>query len=455
MLASAGPPEGGSDQSRCHRDGWSAPLGGALPNAAPRRPGPLLAAACAAGLAGLALAGCSGPERASPPPSGTAAPEAPAPEPSTGPSAGPSAEPPAALPDPPGPTTSALDAGAAGDGATDDLPALQAALDALAPGEALVLDEGSTFAVSGVLEVRVDGAWLVGGGTLLSTDEEASSLLVTGDDVTVQGVTLAVEATTRRWDAYEQQRLRIDAARGVTVRGVAVEGSAAAGVYVGGGSTGFLLEDLAVSDTRADGIHITQGSSSGVVRRPVVTRSGDDGVAVVSYAEDGEPSRDIAVESPVVRTTTGGRGISVVGGERVTYTDVDIDGSAAAAVYIAAEESFGSTGVSGVVVRGGTVTGANQDAGIDHGAVLVFESAGEGVSDVTVTDLDITGTREGASRQVGVLAGDGSGVRGVDLSDLRLSGGPERLLETTGTVEGLVDAGWTVDGEPVADPAAG
>lgn len=398
------------------------------------RPWRLLALLC---CAAALVAGCTSAPEAAPAPTSTSPPP-----------------PAAALPSPPGPSTPARSAGALGDGTTDDLAALQTALDALGPGEALVLDEGATFAVSGVLEIRVDGVWLTGGGTLLSTDEEASSLLVTADDVTVQGVTLAVEPTTRRFDAYEQQRLRLDGTRGVTVRGVAVEGSAAAGVYVGGGSTDFLLEDVAVSDTRADGIHITQGSSSGVVRRPVVSRSGDDAVAVVSYAQDGEPSRDITVESPVVRTTTGGRGISVVGGERVTYTDIDVEGSAAAAVYIAAEESFGSTAVSDVVVRGGAVSGANADEGIDHGAVLVFESSGAGISDVAVSDLDITGTRSGASRQVGVLAGDGGGVSGISLTSLRITGGPARLLETTGGVDGLVDTGWTFDGDPVEDPAA-
>jgi hypothetical protein len=394
--------------------------------------------AAAAGL--LASGGCAG--GSEPPP----APRPPASAPTTSPPPQPSTPAPS-TPAPSGPTTSALGAGAAGDGTTDDHAALQAALDALQPGATLVLDEGSTFATSEVLTIGVDGVTLTGGGTLLSTDEERSSLLVTADDVTVTGVTLAVEQTTRRFDAYEQQRLRLDATRATTVRDVVVAGSAATGVYVGGGSTGWLLERVTVRDTEADGIHITQGSSDGVVRDPVVERSGDDGVAVVSYARDGEPSRGVLVEHPVVREARA-RGISVVGGEDITYRDVEVDGSAAAGVYVAAEDSYDTTGVRGVLVDGGTVARANQDEEIDHGAVLVYSSTGGGVSDVTITGLEISGTRASASRQVGVLAA-AAPTSGIEITDLTIEGGPASALGTDGEPAGLVTTGWTVDGAEV------
>ena len=351
-------------------------------------------------------------------------------------------------------TVDALEVGAAGDGTTDDAVALQGALDAMAPGSTLVLPEGRTFAVGDVLTVRAQGTTITGGGTLLATDEERSSLRLDHvDDAVLDGITLAIAGTTKRWDSTDQQRLHVDGGTGVVVRDVSVEGSAAAGVYVGDGASDFTLERVAVSGTRADGIHITQRAHDGVVRDATATRTGDDGIAVVSYAQDGDPCRDVLVERPVVRTTDA-RGISVVGGERITYRDVDVADTAAAAVYIASEGSYDTAGVTGVVVEGGVLDGANRDEGTDHGAVLLYESTGRGIDDVVVRDLDITGTRASASRQVGVLPGDEGRITGVTLDGLRLAGGPSTALVVGGDVPGLVTDGWTVDGAPLADPGS-
>ena len=344
---------------------------------------------------------------------------------------------------------SALDAGAAGDGTTDDFAALQAALDDLESGQSLVLDEGSTFAVSDILTITRDGVTVTGGGTLLSTDEERSSLLVQADDVTLEDIDLTIEPTTRRFDAYEHHRIRLDGTAGTTVSDVRITGSAATGIYVGGGSTGWVLDRLVVEGTEADGIHITQGSSQGRVLDPQVTDSGDDGVAVVSYAPDGAPSRDVVVERPVVRGSEA-RGVSVVGGENITYRDIEVVDSAAASVYVAAEDSYDTAGVAGVSVEGGTITGANTNAEIDHGAVLVFASSGSGVSDVSITGLTITGTRPSASADVGILAFGSFPATGISITDLTVSGGPDTLLRTPESdPQGLVTTGWTVDGTAV------
>lgn len=348
-----------------------------------------------------------------------------------------------------------LDAGAVGDGETDDTEALQAVFDSAQPGDVVELPEGRTFAHADVLTVTSPGVTITGGGTLLATDEERSSLVLAADDVVLEDVTLRIEETTRRWDAYEQQRLRIDGHSGVVVREVSVEGSAAAGVYVGGGTSDFLLDEVQVSGTRADGIHMTQGAHDGRVVSPVVRDVGDDGVAVVSYAPDGDPCARITVSSPLVDGSSGGRGISVVGGQDITYRDIDVRDTYAAGVYIAAEGSFDTTGVDGVVVDGGTVTGANTGEDIDHGAVLVFNGTeNEVVRDVEISDLDIEGTRASASRQVGLVSDSDDGIADVVLTDISLdeSGdGPERAFVSN--VEGTTyrTEGWTLDGDDLPD----
>ncbi len=312
--------------------------------------------------------------------------------------------------------------GARGDGTTDDTAALQRALDALADGTTLRLAEGRTYVHSDVLLVRRPGVTVRGAATLLATQESRSSLTLAADRVTLREVTLRIASMTRRWDAFEQQRLRLDGHSGIQVLDVTVDGSAAAGVYVGGGSSSFRLSHLRVSDTRADGIHLTQGARSGRVESPEISASGDDGIAVVSYEQDGDPCRDIVVQSPVVRSTTGGRGLSVVGGRDVSYLDVDVSSTAAAAVYVSVEGApYDTSAVQGVTVRGGTIRGANQDHSIDHGAVLVYAGRDDlDISDVTISDLEVSDTRASASRDIGLLASEPDQLRRVRVHDVRV-----------------------------------
>jgi hypothetical protein len=348
---------------------------------------------------------------------------------------------------------SVLDVGAVGDGTTDDSKALQAAFDAAAPGDTVELPKGHTFAHAAVLTLKNPDVTVSGGGTLLATDEQTSSLVLAADRVVLDDVTLAVGPTTKRWDAYEQQRLRLDGHTGIVVRDVAVTGSAAAGVYVGGGTADFLLDHVTVSGTRADGIHITQGSHDGKVVSPAVTDVGDDGVAVVSYAQDGDPCARITVSDPKVDGSSGGRGVSVVGGTDVTYTDIDVRRTYAAAVYVAAEGSFDSTGVQGVKIDGGTVADANVGQDIDHGAVLVYN----GTNDKTISGVDISGltisdTRSSASRWVGLVQDHDGGIDGVQLTDLALDGdGPGELFVSSRPSIGYKTSGWTRDGKDVGD----
>jgi hypothetical protein len=342
------------------------------------------------------------------------------------------------------------DFGAVGDGRTDDTAAVQKAFDSVEPGGAVLLEQGRTYAVDDVLTLAVRGAVLTGGGTLLATDEERSSLTISADDVVVQDVTLTIEPTSRRFDAFEQQRLRLDEHSGVVVRDVTVEGSAAAGIYVYG-TRDFVLHGVQVSDTRADGVHITAGASDGEVLQPVVRDVGDDGVAVVSYAQDGDPCARIRVESPVVEGTDA-RGISVVGGTDVTYTDIEVSGTAAAGVYVAAEGSYDTASVDGVRVEGGSVTDANTDEGIDHGAVLVYSGASDrSVQDVTISGLEVSDTRPGASRWLGVVVDAGT-VSGIELTDLSLDGdGPDAEYGTNEPDADVALTGITRDGDEIPD----
>lgn len=317
--------------------------------------------------------------------------------------------------------------GAVGDGRTDDTAAIQRAFDALRPGQTLSVPKGRVYRHTSTLHLATPDVRIEGPGRLLATTEQASALQLSADRITLADLTVSMGPTTQRWSAAEQHKIYIGTHDGITLQNVLVDGSAAAGVYAYG-ATGFRFHHVTVRDTRADGIHLTNGSRKGTVTRPRVARSGDDGVAVVSYLQDPVPCSDITITSPQVRTTTGGRGVSVVGGHDISYRDIDVERSSAAGVYLACEGGdFVTHPTTRVSVSGGRVVGANTDTAIDHGAVLVYSGrAGGSVSDVTVSNLTVSGTRTSCSRQVGVLADNPQElVNGVTFRNLRLAADPK------------------------------
>lgn len=320
---------------------------------------------------------------------------------------------------------SVLEFGAVGDGVADDTVAVQRALDSVRSGEVLQFPAGRVFRHTDVLVVRVPGVRVTGPGTLLATNETRSAVFVNADGVRLDGgLVLRMALTTQRYHAYEQMKLRIGRRAGVSVQDVLVDGSAAAGVYVGGAS-GFSLVDLSVRNTRADGIHMTEGSRDGVVTRPTITNSGDDGVAVVSYAADTAPVQNIRVQSPRVLGTAWGRGLSVVGGSDISYSDIAVERSSGAAVYVGAEGApYYTYPAVRVTVDRGTISGANTASGVDHGAVLLHNGQPATVnSDITLQNLRITGTRSTASWQLGVISDGGAPQRRVTLSGISITGG--------------------------------
>lgn len=354
--------------------------------------------------------------------------------------------------------------GAVGDGSHDDTAALQMAMASVERGQELVLAEGRIYRHTAVLTMAAPGASLTGTGTLLATREAKSAVYLAARDLVVDGPTFAMSGASRRWDSYAQMKLRLGDFPGITVRHVTIQGSAAAGIYVGG-SDDFMLRDVTVRGTQADAIHITGGATQGTVSGARVSDPGDDGIAVVSYRDDGAPVRHISITQSRVRGQSWGRGLAVVGGSDITIRKASVTHSAGACIYVAAEQEFDTFGVEDVLVDGASLTDCNQQAAVRaadrpspsrgrivHGAVMVYNSQpNQSIRAISMRHLLIRDTDPDAYEQVRVNRTSVGSISAVDLSAVRVFGGPKWLLGEWGTdPSDCRTARWLWDGRPVS-----
>jgi hypothetical protein len=344
---------------------------------------------------------------------------------------------------------SVLDFGAKGDGVTDDNVAIQRALGSMKPGQTLVFPAGRTFAHSSNLNVLVPGTRLTGGGTLLATDEQNSKFQIRRvNNTTIDNLSFKVERATRRWTEYEKMGLVLLETIGSRISDVTIDGTGSAGLYVGR-SSNFHLNRVVVTNTKADSIHITEGSHDGVVNDAVVANSGDDGISIVSY-RDGNPAvTNIAINNPRLIGQVWGRAFAVVGGTNIAWRNIYAENSSSAGVYIAAEREWNTLNSRNILIDGGAIVGANQTASVDHGAVMIYNSAGGVNSDITVRDLNIVRTRASAARQVAIIDNGGSHRR-VNLRNVTITGGPTAFW-TNGPASAFNLTGWSLNGTSLPD----
>ncbi|MBI3212958.1 MAG: right-handed parallel beta-helix repeat-containing protein [Mycobacterium sp.] len=330
----------------------------------------------------------------------------------------------------------------------DETKSLQALFDGLKAGDTLTL-ESRTYQHSGVLKIRVAGVTIIGNGAVLeSTNDATSAVQILADNVSVSNLTLTAPLTGTRYDSLDQHKLVI-IGDGVTVSDVTVNGSAAAGVFVYGASH-FTLNRVTVRNTRADGIHMTNGANNGSVNGAVVESSGDDGIAVVSYA-DAPTCHDIVVDSPTVNGTTWGRGLSVVGGDDISFRNINVSKTNAAAVYIATESSYNTRSVNNVEIVGGTITGANTNSQVVHGAVLVYSgNSGKSINGVSISGLSIVTTNPSVYWNVGVILDAGT-VSNLSFKNIALKSTKLSPLSISAKVPAgtYTVSGWTLDGKAI------
>lgn len=337
--------------------------------------------------------------------------------------------------------------GAVGDGVTDDTTAIQSALNSLNPTDTLVFNSGKTFRHTNVLTISKDSSHLSGPGTLLATNESLSALYVKANNVTIDGnLIVKMGTTTKRWDAYEQMKIRVGINTGTIIKNITIDGSASAGIMFSG-SSNYLLQDVTVQNTRSDAIHNTNGSYNGNIIRPIVRNPGDDGVAVVSYGGE-SICHDITIQSPKFYGQTWGRAFTVVGGNNITYNDIYAENSNAAAVYVATEgDPYYTHPSTNIKFIGGEVVNSNTNSSVDHGAVLLYNARpGYIDSGIIIDGLTITNTRSSASRQVGIIGGGSGGITQVQIKNITITGGPSSLFYSDQPGGNYTLSNWTHNG---------
>jgi hypothetical protein len=296
----------------------------------------------------------------------------------------------AAPPTKPSTAKKITDYGVAPSDTKDQTTAIQAALDAMKPGEWMVFPAGK-YLHSKSLRVRVPGVVLLSeGATLLATNADDTAMMMQADNSSLYGFRFHT-VTTTRGSALRHARIVIaptgnttgPRVKGVTVRRNIVENGGAPGTSLANGSSAsgifiyhadsFLVAENTVKRTLADAIHVTGGSINGRVIKNTVRENGDDMIAVVSYMasagtsvstllssmstlRDQRLNRNILITDNDVKGQYWGRGITVVGGENVTIQNNLIsDTTHAAGVLLARESGYLSFGVRDVIVRNNTI----------------------------------------------------------------------------------------------------
>lgn len=284
------------------------------------------------------------------------------------------------------------DYGAIPDDDEDDTGPIQAALNTARNGQWVVFPAGR-YIHNRSLQVNRAGVTLWGqGATLHAISPTDQSVMLKASNTRIFGFTLTA-VTEGRGTKPEHARIAAygsDTPDGF-ISGVVIQGNSVVPAVANAGSNlsnsataaGILLvstRDFLVAHNRverslADGIHVTGRSRNGRILENVVRETGDDTIAVVSYLDknwrtnlsnspdwfslSGFRSKvtDILIARNDVSGQYWGRGIAVIGGERVTIKSNTISRSAmGAGILVARERPYESHGINNVLVEDNDVS---------------------------------------------------------------------------------------------------
>lgn len=332
------------------------------------------------------------------------------------------------------------DFGAVGDGVADDTSALQAAFDAVGSGTVL-LTPGKVYNHSSVLSISSgningsgyrSGTSVVGAGRIHSTVQETSAVFFL-NDASAYGVVFSSNATSRGV-TFEMMKVILFTGNGNVLHEVEVDNSHAAGIFIEAASN-YTIRRCIVKNNKADGIHSSGGANNGLITDPYLENVGDDGVAVVTYGGQ-SMCENIVVERPVVRGGNA-RGVTVVGGRNITFTDIDVADTKFAGIYLSCEREYNTEDTTNVTIDGGFIRGAANASG--HPSILFYNSNGL-IANCHISNLTVYDTAGSGNAHISAYA---SPITGCSVEHIRVSAAQrDYLVYDPESVLTVVDVGY-------------
>jgi hypothetical protein len=314
--------------------------------------------------------------------------------------------------------TVALTSGAGA--ASANLAAINAALAAVAGTDAAVCIPAGTWYYNGV--INVVSAMLFGapGALLIGTDGTATpqvAIHLKSVRPKLKWLTIQVQGATARGTQLTQMGVVLNQCVGHELYSVTVIGCSAAAFMHYGAAYGrtFNCTDIG---SLADGFHHTFASHDLETAYCTVIGAGDDYFACVSYASDVTQVNRINVHDCTASgQALAGRGVTVVGGQNITYTNINVSGCWTRGLYVGAENGY--LAISNVTYTNVNVAGTGvAGSPYTQGAEGVFVWAFSGTSPVANVTFNNCTVKNQATALVTVLAPNVSGVNTSGVSQL-------------------------------------
>ncbi|MCF6310952.1 MAG: right-handed parallel beta-helix repeat-containing protein [Verrucomicrobiales bacterium] len=269
-----------------------------------------------------------------------------------------------------------LDHGAVADGTsatpTNNLASFTAAIAAAKQDKLPVYVPSGVFGYDDV--IPLDGVTMIGSGAtsvLMSQNEEKSAIRLMGDSPSLIGCNIQGNATVRSSQPHTTG-VWIFHANNFMVSANRVHNIGSAGIFAFKSSQGYICGNI-VTHTYADGIHHTATSNLIQTNGNAVFFPGDDQIAVVSYkgmnkSVEGKPVKgsshchDIEAFHNYTYGQAHARGMTVVGGKRITYGRNQVNHAQQAGIYINAEPSYNTWDWQDIIITENVI----RNSGMSH-----------------------------------------------------------------------------------------
>ncbi len=292
------------------------------------------------------------------------------------------------------------DFGAKGDGRTNDLRAIQAAVNkAGSAGGGIVYFPKGIYLVDGSIVVNKNKVELEGAGwesEIRITQHPERVIVIEGSSnnaVRNLQVSLGVPGGTR--NDHDEGIYVTSKASNFIIENVLGNKK---GIMVRGQVNKGIIRNNTIRNSLADGIHITGGSSNISIENNDLIETGDDSIAVVSYRSQQALSSNITIKGNRIQRSYS-RGIAHVGGKNVLISNNRIEGTSSSGILVVEDHNYDTYAPEDTQIEGNTVLQAGGFA-VKRGNQFGIEIT-SGASSVTIVNNTIS---ESVSRGMSVSA---------------------------------------------------